>query len=54
MEVELVAVMLRLLVLVAFLIVTLILVSDGVSKEDMYVLGEITEFANKKNVSYAL
>jgi hypothetical protein len=38
--------------LAVFLIVVLILVSDGVTKDDMFVLGEITEFANKKNVTY--
>lgn len=51
METEVVAAILRLLALVVFLIVTLILVSDGVSKDDMFVLGEITEFTNKKNVT---
>jgi len=51
MEVEIVAVILRMVVLVVFLIVVSILVSDGVSDQDMFVLGEIIEFSNKKNVT---
>jgi len=49
-----VAMVLRSITLAVFLIVVLILVSDGVTKDDMSVLEEITEFTNKKNVTYGL
>lgn len=49
-----VAALLRYLTLVAFFVVLLILVSDGLSEEDMSVIEAIIEVSNKKNVSQYL
>jgi len=49
-----VAALLRYLTLVAFFVVLLILVSDGLSAEDMSVIEAIIEVSNKKNVTQYL
>jgi len=51
MDIAVVPAVLRFLTLVAFLTVLLILVSDGLSEEDMSVIEAIIEVSNKKNVS---
>lgn len=54
MEPAAVAALLRYLTLVAFFVVLLILVSDGLSEEDMSVIEAIIEVSNKKNVTQYL